>query len=54
MVFINLLYLEHSPLVYPFEVITSDVGMCVCVCVCVRVCAHPQAIKNHSREMKPE
>ena len=25
-----------------------DVGMCVCLCI------HPQAMKNHSHEMKPE
>ena len=33
------------------------VGMCVCVCVCVCMCvcvSAPQAIKNHSHEMKPE
>ena len=28
----------------------QEVGMRVCLCVCVR----PQAIKNYSREMKPE
>ena len=31
----------------------QEVGLCVCVCVCVCVCPRLQAIKNHSREMKP-
>ena len=29
-----------------------SVCVCVCVCMCMRVC--PQAIKNHSREIKIE
>ena len=24
------------------------------VCMCVYLCVHPQTIKNHSHEMKPE
>ena len=33
----------------------ENVGMRVCLCVCVCVCVSaPQAIKNYSREMKPE
>ena len=32
------------------EIVFVQASICVCVCVCVR----PQAIKNHSHEMKPE
>ena len=28
--------------------------VCLFVCVCMCVCPRPQAMKNHSREMKPE
>ena len=29
----------------------QEVGMCICLCVCVPT---PQAMKNHSCEMKPK
>ena len=35
------------------EIVFVKTSVCVCVCFCVCVSA-PQAIKNYSREMKPE
>ena len=67
---VNLSYIVFKPGVpAKFEIaFVREVGMhvcmCVCVCVCVCVCcvclclylcvSTPQAIKNHSHEMKSE
>ena len=46
-------YLLNQACAWFLEIVFMKTSVCVCVCVCVCVSA-PQAIKNHSREMKPE